>query len=48
MFTNHSSDKINIAHVELGLSSRASLALLHAAQGYAFINGRTFVTPDDV
>ncbi|MCZ8536499.1 MoxR family ATPase [Paenisporosarcina quisquiliarum] len=36
------------AHVELGLSSRASLALLHAAQGYAFINGRTYVTPDDV
>lgn len=34
--------------VELGLSSRASLALLHAAQGHAFINGRSYVTPDDV
>lgn len=36
------------AHVELGLSSRASLALLHAAQGHAYIRGRSYVTPDDV
>lgn len=36
------------AQVELGLSSRASLALLHAAQGHAFISGRTYVIPDDV
>ena len=35
-------------HVELGLSSRAALALLHAAQGHAYINGRSFITPDDV
>lgn len=35
-------------HVELGLSSRATLALLHAAQGHAFIRGRSYVTPDDV
>jgi MoxR-like ATPase len=34
--------------VELGLSSRAALALVHAAQGKAFIDGRSFVTPDDV
>lgn len=34
--------------VELGLSSRAALALVHAAQGKAFIDGRNFVTPDDV
>ncbi|WP_019416126.1 MoxR family ATPase [Paenisporosarcina sp. TG20] len=34
--------------VELGLSTRASLALLHAAQGHAFIKGRSYVTPDDV
>ncbi len=34
--------------IELGLSSRAALALVHAAQGRAFIEGRTFVTPDDV
>lgn len=35
-------------HVELGLSSRAALALLHASQGFAFINNRAYVTPDDV
>lgn len=34
--------------VELGLSSRAALALVHAAQGKAFLDGRNFVTPDDV
>lgn len=34
--------------VELGLSSRAALALVHAAQGKAFIEGRNFVVPDDV
>ncbi len=35
-------------HVELGLSSRAALALLHASQGIAFLNNRMYVTPDDV
>ncbi|TWT28025.1 MoxR family ATPase [Planomicrobium sp. CPCC 101110] len=34
--------------IELGLSSRAALALVNAAQGKAFIDGRSFVTPDDV
>lgn len=34
--------------IELGLSSRAALALVHAAQGKAFIDGRNYVTPDDV
>ncbi len=34
--------------IELGLSSRASLALLQAAKAYAFIQGRTYVIPDDV
>ncbi|MFF2752296.1 AAA family ATPase [Psychrobacillus sp. NPDC058041] len=34
--------------IELGLSSRASLALLQAAKAYAFINDRMYVTPDDV
>ncbi len=34
--------------IELGLSSRAALALVHAAQGKAFLEGRNFVTPDDV
>ena len=34
--------------VVLGASPRASLGLLHAAQAYAAISGRAFVTPDDV
>ncbi len=34
--------------VTLGQSTRASLALLHAAQAWAVLKGRTFVTPDDV
>lgn len=34
--------------IELGLSSRAALALVHAAQGRAFIEGRNYTTPDDV
>ncbi|MBV8726353.1 MAG: MoxR family ATPase [Candidatus Eremiobacteraeota bacterium] len=35
-------------HVALGASPRAGLALLVAAQGAAAIDGRDFVTPDDV
>lgn len=35
-------------HLELGLSSRAALALLHASQGIAYLNNRMYVTPDDV
>lgn len=38
----------NHPYIELGLSSRASLALLQAAKANAFINNRMFVTPDDV
>lgn len=38
----------NHPYIELGLSSRASLALLQAAKASAFINGRMYVTPDDV
>lgn len=34
--------------VTLGQSTRASLSLLHAAQAWAVLKGRTFVTPDDV
>lgn len=34
--------------IELGLSSRAALALVHAAQGRAFLEGRSYTTPDDV
>ncbi len=32
----------------LGASPRASLALLTASKGFAAINGRDFVTPDDI
>lgn len=35
-------------YIELGLSSRASLAMLQASKAHAFINGRDYVTPDDV
>jgi MoxR-like ATPase len=34
--------------IELGVSPRGSLALYRAAQAYAFVRGRSFVTPDDV
>jgi len=34
--------------VEIGASPRGSLALMHAAQAGAAMDGRTFVTPDDV
>ncbi len=34
--------------VEVGISPRAMLALVRAAQAYAYVQGRTFVLPDDV
>ena len=34
--------------VELGLSPRAAIAMLHCAQAHAFIQNRTHVTPDDI
>ena len=34
--------------VYLGVSPRASIALMKASQAYAFMNNRDFVTPDDV
>ncbi|MEG0439110.1 AAA family ATPase [Solibacillus cecembensis] len=34
--------------VYLGVSPRASIALMKAAQAYAFMKGRAFVIPDDV
>ncbi|RLQ97516.1 AAA family ATPase [Falsibacillus albus] len=34
--------------LELGVSSRAALALVKAAQGAAFIRGRNYVIPEDV
>ena len=35
-------------YVYLGASPRASIGLMKAAQAFAFIKGRSFVTPDDV
>lgn len=35
-------------HVYLGVSPRASIALMRAAQSYAFMKGRGYVIPDDV
>ncbi len=34
--------------IALGASPRASIALMRAAQGRAFLSGRSFVIPDDV
>jgi MoxR-like ATPase len=38
----------NHPRVALGASPRASLALLQASKGWALLNGRPFVVPDDV
>jgi MoxR-like ATPase len=35
-------------HIAFGASPRATLALAHVAKGYAFIQGRAFVVPEDV
>ena len=34
--------------LEVGASPRASIALLHSASAYAWLQGRDYVTPDDV
>jgi MoxR-like ATPase len=34
--------------VQLGVSPRGAAALLHAAKAWAWLSGRTFVTPDEV
>ena len=36
------------AHISFGASPRATLALAHVAKGYAFIQGRAYVVPEDV
>ena len=38
----------NGSQTVLGVSTRGSLAMLRALKAYAFINNRSFVTPDDV
>ena len=35
-------------HIQLGASPRASIALYKAAQAYAYVQGRSYVKPDDV
>jgi MoxR-like ATPase len=38
----------NHEDIQLGISPRGTLALMRASQGKAYINNRTFVTPQDV
>lgn len=38
----------NNEKIEVGVSPRGTLAFMRAAQAYAYINKRNFVTPDDV
>ncbi|RFB19255.1 MoxR family ATPase [Bacillus sp. HNG] len=38
----------NHADVEVGVSPRGTLALMKAAQGKAYLEGRMFVTPEDI
>jgi len=38
----------NNPSIELGISPRGTLALMHAAKAYAYIAGRDYVLPDDV
>ncbi|SDI90677.1 AAA family ATPase [Natribacillus halophilus] len=38
----------NMDEIELGVSPRGSIALMRAAQAYAYINGFHYVRPDDV
>ena len=35
-------------NIIMGVSPRGTLALLHCAKAYAYLQGRSFVTPDDV
>jgi MoxR-like ATPase len=35
-------------NILMGVSPRGSLALLHCAKAYAYLQGRAFVTPDDI
>lgn len=38
----------NHSSIYLGVSPRGSIALMRAAQGFAFISGRDYVIPDDI
>lgn len=38
----------NKTEIDLGVSPRGSIALFKASQGYAVINGRDYITPEDI
>lgn len=38
----------NNPHIYLGVSPRGSIAIMKAAQAYAFLHGRDYVVPDDI
>ncbi|OPJ55396.1 AAA family ATPase [Alkalithermobacter paradoxus] len=38
----------NNEYIDLGVSPRGSISLYKGAKAYAYINGRTYVTPDDI
>jgi len=38
----------NHPHIYLGVSPRGSIAIMKAAQAYAFLHGREYVIPDDI
>lgn len=49
--TRHPGDFIDprlASYVEIGVSPRGSIALMNTAKAVALMNGRTYVTPDDV
>ena len=49
--TRHAGDFIDprlASYVEIGSSPRGSIALMNVAKAVALLNGRTFVTRDDV
>ena len=49
--TRHAGDFIDprlASYIEIGSSPRGSIALMNVAKAIALLNGRKFVTPDDV
>lgn len=49
-FVEYEADDLNVMRnwIQTGVSPRASLSLMEAAQVYAFIRGRAYVIPDDI
>jgi len=46
--TTHELEDPNVGQLSLGASPRATVALFRAARAAAVLDGRNFVTPDDV